>query len=113
MDDKTNEVPKVGDVVIAMVGRKWVRAVVERAVAAKDYQRWQIIGTVTSEDDAVLELRPEGRTRGGSKFGCVVRPARDVRPTGDCVTAHVFADFLEENGEPTAAAKLRAAFPLC
>jgi hypothetical protein len=36
----------------------------------------------------------------------------EVRRVGDPVTANVFADFLEENGEARAAALLRSAFPL-
>ncbi len=31
----------------------------------------------------------------------------------DCVTANVFADFLEEHGEHRAAQMLRQAFPFC
>jgi uncharacterized protein (TIGR02996 family) len=38
--------------------------------------------------------------------------AREGPPDPDALTANVYADWLEDNGEPAAAAKLRAAFPL-
>lgn len=57
-------------------------------------------------------LRRPGLTRRGTAYPTVYRSEAEVEPDLDRPTANVYADFLEDNGEPAAAAKLRREFPL-
>ena len=67
-----------------------------------------MIGRVTT-----LLLRRVGKTRSGFRYPPTRRWPRDLRPAVcDPLSATVHADWLEENGEAQAAAKLRKAFPL-
>jgi len=60
-------------------------------------------------------VRREGFDSIGRRYGEVRRAAAHVSlaaPPHDRLSANVYADWLEDNGEPAAAAKLRAAFPI-
>jgi hypothetical protein len=58
--------------------------------------------------------RGDGRKENGRLiYTRIVNPSRLHRPRDlPPAAANVYADWLEDNGEPAAAAKLRAAFPL-
>lgn len=42
----------------------------------------------------------------------VLRTPQQLRPCAECDRAHIYADYLEEQGEARAAAMLRKRFPL-
>lgn len=66
------------------------------------------------DDNWCLEVRPEGVTKLGRRRPSLLVFLEEITPLEpfDRTTANVFADWLEENGEPEAAAKLRKAFPI-
>lgn len=59
-------------------------------------------------------VRRVGHDKLGRRFGISERDPHDLShaPTGDALSANVYADWLEEHGESRAAAKLRSAFPI-
>jgi hypothetical protein len=95
----SRHVYKVGDKVEILVGDCWYRAAVEEVLA-----------------DTVIARR-EGKNLSGSVYSRRridsgrVRPLTEV-PPGAYPQGNIFADWLEENDEPRAAAKLREAFPM-
>ncbi len=60
-------------------------------------------------------VRREGINKHGRRYAPSQRHPAHLTLTGayDATTANVFADWLDEQGESQAAAKLRAAFPIC
>ena len=85
--------------------RKRVREVAEGTVAAVSHTRLGLV---------YVRVRPAGRDSLGRRLGTVRRWAPEVLHAAgpDALSANVYADWLEDNGEPAAAEKLRAAFPL-
>jgi hypothetical protein len=61
-----------------------------------------------------VTVRRVGKTRTGHPYPHFTRTADYLQrlPRPDAPAFHVAADWLDENGEPMAAAKLRQAFPL-
>ncbi len=60
-----------------------------------------------------VDVRPFGLTPAGRRRPVVCKYNSEIRRSDlPPAPAHVFADFLDENGEPRAAEKLRAAFPM-
>jgi hypothetical protein len=61
-----------------------------------------------------LVVRRVGLTANARPYPRVLRLLTEVclPAPGPALTANVFADWLDEQGEPTAAAKLRKAFPI-
>ncbi len=64
--------------------------------------------------DPSVRVRRVGKTSGGTRFPAGNRRCSELSrsPKADAPTVHVVADWLEENDEERAAAKLRRAFPL-
>jgi hypothetical protein len=65
---------------------------------------------------ATLRVRRPGKTRKGRHFASWRKTLYNVRPYAisdlDPTTSNVYADWLDDHGEPGAARKLREAFPL-
>jgi hypothetical protein len=92
--------PKVGDVAETKIAGKWARVVVEEI-------------SIDHHGVAWLRARRLGKPESSRRvYPAINRHGGQFRPTPDPVTANVFADFLDENGEPAAAEKLRKAFPM-
>lgn len=95
------EPPKVGDIVETKIGKKWVRVVVEQRYAWKGISMLR----VRRERHHTNYLCPQM-----SRYPGELRPVTD-RPSSDPLSANIYADWLEENDFPEAAAALRKAFP--
>ncbi len=100
---------QVGDIVERLISRPgkntlraWRRVVIEEV-----YERDTVRNGVL-----LLLTRRVGRTSDGRRYGVLLARADTVRPTVDHAGANVFADWLEDNNFPEAAAALRRAFPL-
>jgi hypothetical protein len=93
---------KQGDTVIAEFGRRWFPAIVSRVVV------WDF-GTIVQ---VRVWVRKPGKTKGNARYGSFKREPDQLRHAPEPVAANVYADFLEENGHPEAAALLRKSFPL-
>lgn len=94
-----------GDAVEAWIGGRW---------------RLAEVVAVARRCDPILEpcltVREAAAGRKGGAAGARPKTACEIRPPGAgafrAEGANVFADWLDDHGEPAAAAKLRAAFPL-
>ncbi len=105
MSEQLRDLPKVGDVVETLMGGKWVRVVV-----TEEYRF--IMEGVKWEDSPVAYyyVRREGKPASWPSMKRV--PGNLRAPLSDRTTGNVFADWLDDNGEPAAAEKLRRAFPM-
>lgn len=102
MTDEEVVALKPGDMVDANYGKAWVRCrVVAKTMPVRGYR-------------VRVRLRPIGQTAKGYLRPEVWREPARLRPNPerDGHTANVFADFLEERGEMSAARLLRETFPL-
>lgn len=97
---------QVGDYVETMIGRKWMLVVVEDVIISSYSTQFHSMSNV------FVRVRRPGRTSNGRRYSSYSRLESDLRKSPyDAVTANVFADWLVENDEPRAAAKLRERFP--
>lgn len=90
-----------GETVEMSVGGKWVPA--------------KVLYALTGDVEVSLRVRRVGRTRSGASYRSTRRYLSGLRPLSAPLPpepANVYADWLEENGEARAAARLREAFPL-
>lgn len=95
---RVSKVPKVGDIVLVKISGRWCEVIVLETDPS--YGAYYIVQRVRTPDRKVYPRLI--RTTGA------LRPL----PRDRLTTANVFADFLEEQGELSAAEKLRKAFPL-
>jgi hypothetical protein len=101
-EDEARQLKK-GDRVMVHVAGKWRPEVVVRLE-----DTW---GASAGKYVAVRSRKP-GRRPGGQLFKVNWYRSEEIRRAWDAVPANVYADFLEENGHPEAAALLRKHFPL-
>jgi hypothetical protein len=69
-----------------------------------------LVATLTA--DEILFQKNTGKATLAEVQAWLAAHGRELGTPPDPLTGNVYADWLEENGEPIAAAKLRAAFPL-
>jgi len=97
---------KNGDHVEALIGRHRRLARVDMALAGREAGR-------PAELMDYIYVRQPGRTAAGRRYPWTARRLNDVRATGyRPEPANIYADWLDDNGHPEAAAALREAFPL-
>jgi hypothetical protein len=74
----------------------------------------RVVAFVLARQVVRVAARRDGVTRAGKRYPIQVYRPQELSRAGhlDPEPANVYADFLEECGEPRAAALLRAAFPL-
>jgi hypothetical protein len=104
----------IGDVVLIRCNRKWARATIIDMDA--EYPVDAVRGDITVPRiiriHSVL-LQRHGLDINNKRFVRLRRKLTDLRrpPEFDGLSAHVYADWLEDHGEVEAAGKLREGFP--
>lgn len=96
------ELPAAGDVVETKINCKWSRCVVVGVI-----DQW-VTGRGWRKQ---LVLKREGPPKGKPRMYRNVGQVRP-QPQSAVITGNIFADFLDDQGEPAAAEKLRRAFPM-
>ena len=89
---------KVGDLIAAIISHELVEAVIVSDLHPGPETFW---------------VRRLGKTLWGTAFPLVARHVSEILTlASDAGTANVFADWLEEEGEMSAATKLRERYPM-
>lgn len=89
---------KEGEAALAKINGEWVPV--------------EVVAVYLWRGRATARVRRRGLTNAGRPYPTTRRFPEDLRRPPDPLPANVYADYLEDRGEPAAARKLREAFPL-